>query len=267
MNRYEQCFADLQTKGQGAFVPFTVIGDPDAEASLEIIRTLANSGADALELGIPFSDPLADGPVIQGAMDRALKSGITPADCFEVVLRFRTENATIPIGLLVYANLVHAWGIDDFYRACRDHQIDSVLVADAPIAEVAPFCEAAKQVGVAPVLLCPPNIDQAALEQVASLGDGYTYLLSRAGVTGTNVAAGMPVEQLLQGLKDLNAPPPLLGFGISRPEHVRTAVASGAYGVIVGSAVIEVIQQNLPEIDRVTAALSGFVGKLKAATG
>ncbi|MDG2014908.1 MAG: tryptophan synthase subunit alpha, partial [Pirellulaceae bacterium] len=231
MNRYANCFRELEKSTAKAFVPFVVIGDPDLATSQRIIDTLASSGADALELGFPFSDPLADGPVIQNAMDRALLAQVTPQHCLELIGDFRKTNPTIPIGLLVYANIVYAFGINEFYQACHAAGVDSVLVADVPVCESGPFCDAAQQAGIDPILLCPPNIDSETIEKISRLGSGYTYLLSRAGVTGTNVAAGRPVGDLLDQLKQHAAPPPVLGFGISTPQHVTEAIESGAHGV------------------------------------
>ena len=266
MNRYEQCFADLDSRGQSAFIPFTVLGDPDRETSLAILETMVQAGADALELGFPFSDPLADGPVIQGAMNRALASGVTPRDCLDMIKKFRSSHDSIPIGLLVYANLVHSFGVTQFYADCADAGVDSVLVADVPVRESQQFAEIATQHDVAPVLLCPPNIDDESLQQVATNGRGYTYLLSRAGVTGANVAAGMPVEHLLQELERLNAPRPMLGFGISQPEHVTKAIAAGAKGVIVGSAIVKIIEANMSNVSELRQSLAAYIQTMKAAT-
>ena len=266
MNRYEKCYAELDTRNEAAFIPFTVLGDPDQETSLSILKTMVQAGADALELGLPFSDPLADGPTIQDAMNRALAANITPQDCLDSIKKFRETNATIPIGLLVYANLVHSFGLDEFYSACADAGIDSVLVADVPVRESQSFAKIAEQHGVAPVLLCPPNIDDESLQQVAAHGRGYTYLLSRAGVTGANVAAGMPVEHLLQELDRLNAPRPMLGFGISKPEHVTNAISAGAKGVIVGSAIVKIIQQNLSSVVDLRQNLADYIQTMKSAT-
>ena len=135
MKRYQQMFTRLQQQNRGAFVPFVTIGDPTAELSFEIIKTLIDAGADALELGIPFSDPIADGPTIQGANIRALAAGVTPAISFDIIARIRSYHATIPIGLLLYSNLVMARGIDNFYARAAAAGVDSVLIADVPLHE------------------------------------------------------------------------------------------------------------------------------------
>ncbi|MDU1267522.1 MAG: tryptophan synthase subunit alpha [Escherichia coli] len=161
MERYESLFAQLKERKEGAFVPFVTLGDPGIEQSLKIIDTLIEAGADALELGIPFSDPLADGPTIQNATLRAFAAGVTPAQCFEMLALIRQKHPTIPIGLLMYANLVFNKGIDEFYAQCEKVGVDSVLVADVPVEESAPFRQAALRHNVAPIFICPPNADAA----------------------------------------------------------------------------------------------------------
>lgn len=234
MDRYQQLFSQLAEKKQGAFVPFVTIGDPTPEQSMRVIDTLVESGADALELGIPFSDPLADGPTIQGATIRALESGTTPSVCFDLLSQIRTKYPSLPIGLLMYANLVFAQGVDNFYQRCAEAGVDSVLIADVPVNESEEFRAAAERHGIHPIFIAPPNADEATLKTVAELGGGYTYLLSRAGVTGAETKAGMPVDHLLESLKKHNAPPAILGFGISSPEQVKAAIEAGAAGAISG---------------------------------
>lgn len=179
MERYDNAFAQLKSRQEGAFVPFVTLGDPGPEQSLKIIDALIEAGADALELGIPFSDPLADGPTIQNATLRAFAAAVTPTQCFEMLAAIRQKHPTIPIGLLMYANLVFNRGIDEFYAECARVGVDSVLVADVPVEESAPFRQAAMRHNVAPIFICPPNADDELLRQIASYGRGYTYLLSR----------------------------------------------------------------------------------------
>ncbi len=264
--RYSQLFANLAEKNQGAFVPFVTIGDPNLELSFEIIKTLIDAGADALELGIPYSDPVADGPTIQKANIRALESDVSPSDCFDLLKKVREYNSDIPIGLLLYSNLVFAKGLDAFYQSCQQIGIDSVLVADVPTRESKVFCSVAKQYDIAPIFIAPPNGNEDKLKQVAELGQGYTYLLSRAGVTGTETEANMPVEGIINSLKSFNAPPSLLGFGISKPEHVKVAIESGADGAISGSAVVKIIEDNLDNPTKLLAQLGEFISSMKAAT-
>ncbi|QYJ84744.1 tryptophan synthase subunit alpha [Shewanella mesophila] len=265
-NRYQALFAALGAKHQGAFVPFVTLGDPSPELSLKIVDTLVENGADALELGFPFSDPLADGPVIQGANLRSLAAGTTPTLCFEMLTEIRTKYPDLPIGLLLYANLVYANGIDNFYAKAQAAGVDSVLIADVPVEEAEPFIIAAKSHGIAPIFIAPPNADSDTLKLVSEKGEGYTYLLSRAGVTGTESKAGMPISDILTRLKQFNGAPPLLGFGIAEPEQVKDAIDAGAAGAISGSAVVKIIAANKDNATELLSALAKFTRNMKAAT-
>lgn len=266
MDRYQTLFQRLADKQQGAFVPFVTIGDPNPELSLQIMQTLVESGADALELGIPFSDPLADGPTIQGANIRALESKTTPSICFDLIAKIRAQHPDLPIGLLMYANLVFAGGIENFYQRCAEAGVDSVLIADVPTNESAEFVAAAEKHGVHPIFIAPPTASNETLKSVSDLGGGYTYLLSRSGVTGAETKANMPVTALLERLNTFDAPPALLGFGISQPEQVQEAIQAGAAGAISGSAVVKIIESHLEQPEKMLSQLSSFVSSMKAAT-
>lgn len=256
--RYSAMFETLAARGEGAFIPFAMLGDPDPARSLGAVRSLAAAGADALELGLPFSDPVADGPVIQAAAARALRAGVRQADCWKLVAQVRNEFPEIPIGLLVYANLVCHRDPARFYQAAAGAGVDSVLVADLPVSESAEVAAAARAHGIAPVFIAPPNADPARLAAIAAAGEGYTYVTSREGVTGADERLHRDQSRLIAGLKALGAPPPVLGFGISTPEHVRTALAMGAAGAISGSAVVSRLAKG--------EDLSEFVRVMKAAT-
>ncbi|WP_108701381.1 tryptophan synthase subunit alpha [Phytobacter sp. SCO41] len=266
MERYETLFKQLKERKEGAFVPFVTLGDPSPEQSLKIIDTLIEAGADALELGIPFSDPLADGPTIQNATLRAFAAGVTPSQCFEMLAAIRQKHPTIPIGLLMYANLVFSRGIDEFYAQCEKAGVDSVLVADVPVEESAPFRQAALRHNVAPIFICPPNADDELLRQIASNGRGYTYLLSRAGVTGAENRAALPLYHLVEKLTEYHAAPPLQGFGISAPDQVTAAIDAGAAGAISGSAIVKIIEKNLDKPAVMLEELGAFVRAMKAGT-
>ena len=266
MERYDNLFKQLSARKEGAFVPFVTLGDPSPEQSFKIIDTLIEAGADALELGIPFSDPLADGPTIQNATLRAFAAGVTPSQCFEMLAAIRQKHPTIPIGLLMYANLVFSRGIDEFYAQCAKVGVDSVLVADVPIEESAPFRQAALRHNIAPIFICPPNADDDLLRQIASYGRGYTYLLSRAGVTGAENRAALPLHHLVEKLTEYHAAPALQGFGISAPDQVSAAVEAGAAGAISGSAIVKIIEKNLANPTAMLAELKAFVQSLKGAT-
>jgi len=266
MERYTRLFERLSTRNEGAFVPFVTLGDPSPELSLQIIDTLVESGADALELGIPFSDPLADGPTIQSATLRAFAAGTTVAQCFEMLSMVRQRYPDLPIGLLMYANLVFSRGVDQFYAQCAAAGVDSVLVADVPVEESAPFRQAAMRHNIAPIFICPPDASDELLHELAQHGRGYTYLLSRAGVTGAENAASQPLQHLVDKLRDYQAPPALQGFGISEPRQVHEAIAAGAAGAISGSAIVRIIERNQQDPAALKRELADFVSSLKAAT-
>jgi tryptophan synthase alpha chain len=231
-----------------------------------LLRAAVKAGADMLELGIPFSDPVADGPVIQAAADRALKAGVTPADCFELIADLREEFPDVPVGVLTYANIVLARGLGAFYGSSAQVGMDSLLVADVPVFEAEPFVAAAREAKVAPVLIAAPNTPETVLTQLAKLGGGYTYCVARAGVTGADENLSLAHGALFETLARVGAPPPVLGFGISKPEHVRAALAAGAAGVISGSAIVKRVADHLHDPFAAEDAVASFVSEMKAAT-
>lgn len=259
MSRYDSVFARLKAKNEGAFCPFLMLGDPDLARSEVLLDALVEGGADMIEVGIPFSDPIADGPTVQAAAVRALAAGVTVDDCFALLKRFRAKHADVPVGVLTYSNLVMGRGIEDFYRRAAEAGVDGVLVADVPTGEAQPFVAAARGVKLAPTLIAASNTPEAKLERIAELGGGYTYCVTRAGVTGADADVKFDHGAMLRTLKAANAPPPVFGFGISKPEHVRTAIATGAAGAISGSAIVN-------EATKGAEALRKFVASMKAAT-
>jgi tryptophan synthase alpha chain len=257
MSRYAAMFERLGARDELAFGAFVMLGDPDLERSAALLDAVLEGGADMIEVGIPFSDPVADGPVIQAAAVRALARGATPADCIALLGSFRERHPDVPVGILTYANLVVARGLDAFYRAAAAAGVDSVLVADVPLLESARFAEAAGTAGIDPVLIAAPNTPEATLRGIAATGRGYTYCVARAGVTGADREVRFDAG-MIGRLKAFGAPPPVLGFGISRPEHVRLAREAGAAGVISGSAIVSLGPD--PE------AVRRFTAEMKAAT-
>jgi tryptophan synthase alpha chain len=250
-------FERLDGRGEGALGAFVMLGDPDLATSAAVLDSLVEGGADMLEVGIPFSDPVADGPVIQAAAVRALAAGTRTADCFRLLGEFRARHPDIPVGILTYATLVMARGRDAFYGAAAESGVDSVLVADVPLLEADPFLAAARAAGVAPVLIAAPNTPPERLARIAAEGEGYTYCVARAGVTGADSRVRFAGD-VIAALKEAGAPPPVLGFGISAPEHVRLALAAGAAGVISGSAIVERVARG--------EDVRSFVAGMKAAT-
>ncbi len=264
-DRFSQTLGRLAARGESAFVPFVVLGDPTPSASLEILLELVAAGADGLELGLPFSDPIADGPTIQAADSRALAAGTTTSDCWSLIAAIREAHPALPMGLLCYANLLAGPGLEAFYKAAHNAGVDAVLVADVPVAEGTPFIAAALEASICPVFIAPPGASEARLADIAKAGRGYTYVVARSGVTGADTAVA-PDRTLLDVLAGLGAPPALVGFGISRPEHVRQVCRAGAAGAISGSAVVALVERHVDDLPALLRAINGFVREMKAAT-
>lgn len=266
--RFEKRFAELEQTKEGAFVPFVTLCDPDFDTSLEILKTLIKAGADALELGFPFSDPCADGPVIQKADKRAILSGAKTEDFFTLIARVREFDKDIPISILVYSNLVIARGIDRFYADSAKAGIDAVLIADIPVGMMHTcddFVKCACAHDIDNVMIAPPNADETTLKAIAEISRGYTYVLSRFGITGTDNEFGRPVG-VIRRLYELHAAKPLLGFGISTPEHVKMALETGVAGAIAGSGVVKLVEKNLDDKATMLKDIYDYVEKMKAAT-
>jgi tryptophan synthase alpha chain len=262
VSRYGPRFEALAARGEMAFGGFVMLGDPDLATSAAVLDALVEGGADMVEVGIPFSDPVADGPAIQAAAVRALRGGARPADCFALLRGFRDRHAEVPVGILTYANLVVARGREAFCRAAAEAGVDSLLVADVPLVESAPFVAAAAAAGIDPVLIAAPNTPDATLAGIARTARGYTYCVARAGVTGADAEVRFDAGMIAR-LRALGAPPPVLGFGLSRPEHVRLAREAGAAGAISGSAIVSLAART-PGGE--AEAVRAFTAEMKAAT-
>jgi len=234
MSRYAAMFDRLD--GEGALGAFLMLGDPDLETSARLLDSAVEAGADMIEVGIPFSDPVADGPVIQAAARRALAAGVRIADCLDLIAALRVRHTEVPIGILTYANIVVARA--GFIRDAAKAGADSLLIADVPALEAEAFTRQMEQAGIEPVLIAAANTPDSTLHRIASLSKAYTYCVSRAGITGTH-SGGEFDGGLIERVKATGTPPPVFGFGISKPEHVRSALSAGARGVICGSAIVE----------------------------
>lgn len=277
MTRYEDLFTRLDAANEGAFVPFLMLGDPNPEHSFEIIRSVVQAGADALELGVPFSDPVADGPTIQKSHIRALDGGATVDSSLELIRRIRAAWPELPIGMLIYGNVPFTRGLERFYREFQEAGADSVLLPDVPVREGKPFAEAAEAAGIDPIFIAPAQAAEATLAGVAARSKGYIYAVSRHGVTGTERESSTTgLAEVVSNLQKFGGPPILLGFGISTPKHVSDAIAAGAAGAITGSAITRIIDDYTegehPEPGRITnlaalqEELANFVAEMKAAT-
>ena len=277
-SRFEALFAALDEKNEGAFVPFLMLNDPTAEDSMEIIRTVVEAGADVLELGVPFSDPVADGPTIQGSHIRALDNGATVDDSLNLVRQIREEFPDTPIGMLIYGNVPFTRGLDKFYEEFGAAGADAILIPDVPVREGAPFAAAAEKAGVAPVFIAPARATERTLEGVAKYSKGYIYAVSRDGVTGTEQESQtLGLDEVVANIHRYNGAPALLGFGISTPEHVAEAIAAGAAGAITGSAITKIVNgyvsretEDSPafitDMNALKKEITDYVSAMKAAT-
>ncbi len=258
MITYKQKFDSLSS---GALIPFFVIGDPDLDTSFEIVKTAIDAGADVLELGIPFSDPIADGPTIQKADIRALDSGVTPAKALEFIKRV-TEYKDIPIGLLVYYNLIYQYGIEKFMLDFAAAGGNSVLIADLCIDDVDEVKAAIEAAGLETVHMVTPNTSDERLESIVEKTSGFVYTVAVLGVTGSRDEVSDLVNPLIKRLKAATKTPVCVGFGISKPQHAVDVLDAGADGVIVGSRLVKIIEENLDDkekmIAEISTALKGF---------
>ncbi len=246
------------------FVPFVVVGDPDYDTSKKIIMKMIDEGADMLELGFAFSDPIADGPTIQLADKRALDNGGCVDSSFKMIKEIKGYSK-IPVSLLVYSNLVYKRGIDKFYADASDAGVDYVLVADVPVEEAGPFVEAAKKYGVDAVFIVAQTTTSSRMSLILREVCGYVYLVSVLGVTGARSGVSDSTLELVRKVKRETKIPVLVGFGVSEPAHARKLVSAGADGVIVGSAIVKIIERNLSDKEKMVEEIGEFVRGMKDA--
>lgn len=261
MNRIDAAFARLLPQGKKAFVAYVAAGDPDFEGSLEVIRALADAGADVIELGLPFSDPLADGIVNQMAADRALKSGMTMARSIELVRRFRETHET-PIVLFTYLNPVLTYGFAKFHHDAAAAGADGILLLDLPPDEAKENEDLSGGEGLKRIRLIAPTTPEERVRKLAQSAEGFIYALSRTGVTGAHGAPSEGISEQVARIREYAKVPVCVGFGITTPEQAAM-VAKVADGVIVGSAIVKQIELHQ---DRPADAVREFVTPLIAAT-
>jgi len=246
-DRYKERFATLQKSKQGAFMPFTVLGWPDEETSLGIIKTMIDSGASALELGIAFSDPVADGPIIQAAAHQVIESGFSVNNALDLVSRIREYDQDIPIGLLVYFNHIMAKGIEKFFDRAAECGVDGVLIADLPTESADEVLQAGANSGVKVIFIVSPLTREERLAKIVAHAGGFIYLVSRLGVTGVDerdAERDNRLSALIASVKKATPLPVLAGFGISTPVHAEKMMALGADGVITGSKIIDIVTKS-----------------------
>ena len=235
MSRIKEAFANGK-----AFIPFITCGDPDLETTEAAVRAAVENGADLIELGIPFSDPTAEGPVIQGANIRALKGGVTTDKIFELVRRLRRD-VRVPMVFMTYANVVFSYGSERFIAACRDIGIDGLILPDVPFEEKEEFLPLCRRYGVDLISLIAPT-SQNRIARIAREAEGFLYIVSSLGVTGVRSEITTDLEAIVKVVRQNTAIPCAIGFGISTPKQAGE-MAAYADGVIVGSAIIRILEQ------------------------
>lgn len=242
--RLDDTFATLKKQNQKAFIAYVAAGDPSFDLSLEIMHTLADIGADVIELGLPFSDPLADGIVNQMAADRALKSGMNTARTLELIKAFRENNDKTPIVLFAYLNPIFTYGFSRFQKDAVAAGADGILLLDLPPDEAELSAELSENKGLSHIRLIAPSTPPERVKMLAEKAEGFIYALSRSGVTGGHSAPAATIPAQVAGIKQYTNVPVCVGFGISNPEQAAL-VANSADGVIVGSAIVKRIEENL----------------------
>jgi tryptophan synthase alpha chain len=263
--RIDTRFAELKKEGRAAFVTFLMCGDPDMTTSLAIIKALPKAGADIIEIGMPFTDPMADGPAIQAAGLRALKAGMTLTKTLQVVRDFRKDEAVTPIVLMGYYNPIYIYGVDKFLADAKSAGVDGLIIVDLPPEEDTELCIPAMKAGLNFIRLATPTTDDKRLPAVLANTSGFVYYVSITGITGSASAATSDVASAVARIKRHTKLPVCVGFGIRTPNAARD-IAQAANGAVVGSALIDVLRDTLDANGKATAktvpAVADFVSSL-----
>ncbi len=263
MNTLQKVFSELKKRDEKAFIPYITAGDPDIDTTERIIECLIESGADIIELGIPFSDPMADGPTIQAASERALKNNISIEDILACVGKIRKRFAT-PIILFGYYNPFLSYGIDRLCLDAAESGVDGFLVVDLPPEESAPLHMSAHENGLDVIYLVAPTSTETRIRRIAAQASGFIYFVSVTGVTGTRDDLADELEHYIHAIRLHSDLPVGIGFGVSTPDHVKK-ISSFADAVIVGSALVKIIEKNIG-CESMIPAIGAFVRELKKAT-
>jgi len=264
MSRIADRFAELRERSEKALVTYVTAGDPDLETSADVLHALAEAGVDIVELGLPFSDPLADGPEIQAASQRALAAGANTDTVFEMVQRVRAEGFDLPLLIMTYYNLLVRPGVADFCQRAKAAGVDGLIIPDVPLEEADELQEACRAVGLDLVQFVAPTSPEERVRRVAEAAAGFIYCVSLTGVTGARESLSTQFEGVLRAVKACTDTPVVVGFGVSTPDQVRQ-VAELADGVVVGSAIVRLCGQGLPR-EELLAQVRSFAAELKSGT-
>lgn len=262
MTSVSDCFAHLRDRGQCALIPFITAGDPDLDTTAAALKKLDSSGADLIELGVPYSDPLADGPVIQAAATRALQKGTRLDDVLGMAAQV-IPSLTAPVILFTYYNPIYHRGVDRYLQQVAETGVKGLVIPDLPLEEADSLLQKAAQLGLEITLLVAPTSSKDRIEKIAAHSQGFIYLVSTTGVTGMRSQVEARVQDLLQDLRQTTDKPIGVGFGISQPEHARQVMDWGADAAIVGSAFVKRLAEGTPS--QGVAAVSDYCRSLKSA--
>ena len=262
--RIDARFAELAKQGRSAFVTFVTAGDPDPKTSLDIVKALPKAGADIIELGMPFTDPMADGPSIQAAGLRALKAGMTLKKTLEMVRAFRKDDDTTPLVLMGYYNPIYIYGVDKFLVDAKTAGVDGLIIVDLPPEEDTELCIPAMKAGLNFIRLATPTTDDKRLPAVLANTSGFVYYVAVTGITGSASADSGVVGEAVARIKRHTKLPVCVGFGIRTPDAAR-AIAENANGAVVGTALVDALCGSLNAQGRATAKTVGTVADLVAA--
>ena len=262
--RIDACFARLTKEGRSAFITFLMAGDPDPSTSLGILKALPKAGADIIEIGMPFTDPMADGPAIQAAGLRALKAGMTLKKTLDLVRAFRTSDAATPLVLMGYYNPIYIYGVDRFLADAKSAGVDGLIIVDLPPEEDSELCLPAMRAGLNFIRLATPTTDDKRLPAVLANTSGFVYYVSITGITGAGSADTAVVGAAVARIKRHTKLPVCVGFGIRTPAAAR-GIAEKADGAVVGTALVEILRDNLDSEGRATDRTVGAVASMVTA--
>ena len=267
MNAISEAFQKAKAHGNGALIGYIMAGDPKLELTAKIAEALIKGGVDILELGLPFSDPVADGPTIQAASVRALAAGTTPVRVLEIAKIIR-QSYDVPVVIMTYYNPVFRMGLERFFRLAKECLVDGVIVPDLPVEEAGDYKKAACKFGIDTIFLAAPSTSNDRLAKIVQCSSGFLYLVSHFGVTGAQATVEDSTIQLVKRVLPFTSGkiPLAVGFGVSKPKHVRRLIIAGADGVIVGSAFINLIKTHQENIDVLLKELQAAASELKKAT-
>jgi tryptophan synthase alpha chain len=261
--RIDSRFAELKKEGRSAFVTFVMAGDPDPATSLEIVKALPKAGSDIIEIGMPFTDPMADGPAIQAAGLRALKAGMTLKKTLAIVRAFRQDDISTPLVLMGYYNPIYVYGVDKFLADAKSAGVDGLIVVDLPPEEDAELCVPTMKAGLNFIRLATPTTDDRRLPAVLANTSGFVYYVSIAGITGAAAADASAAGEAVARIKRHTKLPVCVGFGIRTAETAR-AIAASADGAVVGTALVDALRMSLDADGRATARTVDAVSRLAA---